>query len=132
VVIGDDGWPLRAAVEAAWREVIAGERTRESVHDWSVPWVEGEAAHRRPKDLMAGSGLQYLHGLDMTAKPETPGLVSHGGPGIYVLSADEVAARLEYWLGMCREYDDDPEGFVQRARERARQSIAGERARRSS
>jgi hypothetical protein len=111
--------------------VIAGERTRESVHDWSVPWVEGEAAHRRPKDLMVGSGLQYLHGLDMTAKPETPGLVSHGGPGIYVLPVDEVAARLEYWLGMCREYDYDPEGFVQRAMERARQSIARERARRS-
>jgi hypothetical protein len=111
---------LRAAVEAAWREVIAGERTRESVHDWSVPWVEGDAAHNRPKDLMVGSGLQYLHGLDMTARPETPNLISHGGPGNYVLSADEVAARLGHWLGTCREYDDDPEGFVQRARERAR------------
>jgi hypothetical protein len=132
VVIGDDGWPSRAAVEAAWREVIAGERTRESVHDWSVPWVEGEAAHSRPRDLMVSSGLLYLHGLDMTAKPETPGLTGHGGQGSYVLSVDEVAARLDYWLRMCREYDDDPEGFVQRARERARQSIARERARRSS
>jgi hypothetical protein len=79
---------------------------------------------------MVGSGLQYLHGLDMTARLETPNLISHGGLGRYVLSADEVAARLEYWLGMCREYDDDPEGFAQRARERARQRIA-ERARRS-
>ena len=129
--MGDDGWPLRAAVEAAWREVIAGGRTRESVHDWSVPWVEGDAAHGRPEDLMVGSGLQYLHGLDMTAKPETPNLIGHGGPGGYVLSADEVAARLEHWLGMCDEFDDDPDGFVQRARERARQSIARERARRT-
>jgi hypothetical protein len=122
VVIGDDGWPLRASVEAAWRGVIAGERTRESVHDWSVPWVEGDAAHGRPRDLMVSSGLQYLHGLDMTANPETPGSIGHGGQGNYVLSVDEIAARLDHWLVMCREYDDDPEGFVRRARERARQS----------
>ena len=125
MVTGDDGWPLRAAVEAAWREVIAGERTRESVHDWAAPWVEGKVPVGPPRDLLAGSGLQYLHGLDMTSMPETPNLISHGGPGGYVLSADEVAARLEYWLGQCREYDNDPEGFVQRARERARQRIAG-------
>ena len=62
VVLGDDGWPLRAGVEAAWREVIAGERTRESVHDWSVPWVEGHAAHGRPKDLMVGSGFRTFSG----------------------------------------------------------------------
>jgi hypothetical protein len=130
VVIGNDGWPSRAAVEAAWREVIAGERTRESVHDWSVPWVEGDAAHDRPRDLMVSSGLQYLHGLDMTAKPETPNLISHGGQGSYVLSVHEITTRLDHWLGMCREYDDDPEGFVQRAKERARQIIARERAQR--
>ena len=132
VILGEDGWPLRHAVEAAWREVIAGQRSRESVHDWSVPWVEGDAAHGHPKDLMVASGLQYLHGLDMTTTPETPNLVSHGGAGSYVLSADEITARLEYWLVMCREYDDDPEGFVQRRRELARQRIARERPRRSS
>jgi hypothetical protein len=132
VIPGDDGWPLRAQVETAWREVIAGQRSRESVHEWAVPWVEGDAAHSRPRDLMVGMGLQYLHGLDMTARPENPDLIGHGGRGTYVLSADEVAARLEYWLGRCREYDEDPEGSVQRAMERARQSIASERARRSS
>ena len=132
MVIGEDGWPVRSSVEAAWREVIAGERTRESVHDWSVPWVEGEAAHVRPNDLAAANGLQYLHGLDMKAKPETPNLVHHDGSGSYVLSADEVAARLDEWLGLCREYDEDPERFVHRRRELARQRIAEERGRRRS
>ena len=53
----------------------------------------------------------------MTAKPETPNVISHGGPGSYVLPADEVAARLEHWLGMCHEYDDDPEQFMRRTKE---------------
>jgi predicted secreted Zn-dependent protease len=35
--LGEDGWPSRAAVRVAWQAVIAGKRTRESVHDWSVP-----------------------------------------------------------------------------------------------
>ena len=102
---GDDGWPSRASVEAAWRAVIAGARTRESVHDWSVPWVEGDAGNVRPRDPMVLTGLQSLHGLDMTALPATPNLVSHGGSGNYVLSEQEVVASLERWLGRCRKYD---------------------------
>lgn len=117
--IGKDGWPLRTAVEAAWREVIAGRRTRESVHDWSVPWVEGVDVDR-PLDAMADASLLRLHGLDMTSHPETPNLVGHGGPGRYVLSDAEVAKRLEQWLGGCREYYEDPAGFAQRAGDEAR------------
>jgi hypothetical protein len=123
VLIGEDGWPLRAEVVAAWRAVIAGERTRESVHDWSVPWVEGEFAIGPPRDLMAGTGLQYLHGLDMTADPGSPGLIGHGGSGRYVLSGDEMAGTLAHWLALCRDYDGDPEGFPQRARDRALRAL---------
>lgn len=75
VALGEDGWPLRASVEAAWRSVAAGQRTRESVHNWSVPWVEGHLEVDRPRDLMVGTGLQYLHGLDMTTDPASPGLI---------------------------------------------------------
>lgn len=120
MTIGNEGWPLRSALEAAWRQVIAGERTRESVHDWSGPWVEGKAKVGPPRDVMVGTGLQYLHGLDMTAAPALPNLISHGGSGSYVLSDSEVAARLEHWLGMCRDYDADPDGFLQRVRDRSR------------
>lgn len=117
-----EGWPLRSSVETAWREVIAGRRTRESVHDWAAPWVEGRVDAGRPADARVESGLQHLHELDMTSRPEAPDLVGHGGPGDYVLSDDEVAKQLEHWLGGCREYDDDPAGFAERARERARRS----------
>jgi hypothetical protein len=120
VPLGEDGWPLRASVEAAWRSVITGERTRESVHNWSVPWVEGHRAVGPPGDLMVGTGLQYLHGLDMAADPVRLDLTAHGGGARYVLSDDEVSARFAHWLALCSEYDEDPEGFRQRAQERAR------------
>jgi hypothetical protein len=123
MMLGDDGWPLRSSVEAAWRQVIAGGRTRESVHDWSVPWVE-RIDVGRPGDSMVMSGLQYLHGLDMTAGATAPGgagpYVAHGGPDPYLLSDREVATGLNHWLGICREYDDDPAGFVARRLEAAR------------
>jgi hypothetical protein len=108
---------------AATKGTRAGERTRESVHDWSVPWVEGSAGAGPPSDTMVGTGLQYLHGLDMTALPDSANLSSHGQPGCYVLSDDEVVTRLEHWLQICRGYDDDPDGFRQQARERARRAF---------
>lgn len=52
--------------------MIAGERTREDVHAWSAPWVEGRADVGPPRDLMVGTGLQYLHGLDMTFDQSEP------------------------------------------------------------
>ena len=113
-----DGWPTRASIESVWRSVIAGIRTRESAHDWSVPWVEGDRGAGPPADVLAGTGLQYLHGLDMTANPEAPHFISHGGNGSYVLSEVEVAARLDHWLHVCSQYDADPQGFLHQARER--------------
>jgi hypothetical protein len=63
-----DGWPNRSEVDDAWREVIAGARSRGSAHDWIVPWVEGEFAHGRASDLMISNGRQYLHGLDLVTR----------------------------------------------------------------
>jgi hypothetical protein len=120
MVIGEDGWPSRSSVETAWRQVISGDRTRENVHAWSAPWVEGSVGVGRPHDVMVGTGLQYLHGLDMTADPGSPSVIGHGGPGSYVLSDHEVRAHFEHWIGMCREFDDDPQAFVQRRHDQAR------------
>lgn len=60
-----DGWPERGEVDEAWRALISGARSREDVHDWTVPWVEGQLDVGPPEDLMVGNGLQYLHGLDL-------------------------------------------------------------------
>ncbi|WP_040778651.1 hypothetical protein [Nocardia pneumoniae] len=102
--------PRRSEIEEVWLQVIAGGMTREVAHDWVVPWVENDDPDWvRPDDVMVEAGLLYLHGLDMTRDSDAPNLISHSGPGLYVLSEAEVAARLDHWLGKCREYDSDPE-----------------------
>jgi hypothetical protein len=115
-----DGWPYRSEVDQAWREVIAGARSRESVHDWSVPWVEGDLAHGRASDLMVSNGLQYLHGLYLSTRD---------GAGLrqYMFDDPEVVARYEAWLARCADYDKDPEGWSRRQMEIAHQAIAAER-----
>ncbi|WP_326836024.1 hypothetical protein VSH64_14065 [Amycolatopsis rhabdoformis] len=115
-MIGNDGWPLRSAVESTWRQVIARERTRESAHTWAAPWVEGSAGVNPPTDTMIATGLGYLHGLTMKAAPDSPHLISHFGRDAYLLSAAEVTARFDHWLALCHDYDADPAAFRQRAR----------------
>jgi hypothetical protein len=116
------GWPERSEVDQAWREVIAGARSRGSAHDWAVPWVEGDLAHEPLSDVMVRNGLQYLHGLDMLTRDDD-GLR-------YTLDDSEVVGRYEAWLARCADYDKDPEGWSRRRLELARQAIAAERARR--
>ncbi|MEU7630298.1 hypothetical protein AB0C34_09975 [Nocardia sp. NPDC049220] len=106
--VGEDEWPRRSAIEKTWRRVIAGELTRETVHDWAARWVE-DADADGPRDVMVMSGLQYLHGLDMTANPAAPNIVSHGGSNPYVLSQIEMQARLEHWLTACSESEPLPQ-----------------------
>jgi hypothetical protein len=115
-----DGWPDRSEVDQAWREVIAGARSRESVHDWSVPWVEGDLAHGPASDLMVSNGLQYLHGLALSTRD---------GDGLhrYMFDDPEVVARYEAWLARCTDYDQDPEGWSRRQIEIARKAFAAER-----
>ncbi|WP_295699423.1 hypothetical protein [Lapillicoccus sp.] len=115
-----DGWPDRSEVKSAWREVIAGARSRESAHDWAVPWVEGHLAHGPASDLMVSDGLLYLHGLD---------LLTRDGDGLrrYMFEDLEVVARYEDWLARCSGYDQDPEGWSRDRRELARRAFAAER-----
>lgn len=55
-------WPLRVEVEQAWRDVIAGRRTREDVHLWAKPFVEGDMVLDGQVHPLVLSGLHYLHG----------------------------------------------------------------------
>src|SRR5262245_39319539 len=118
-----NGWPDRSEVDQAWREVIAGARSRESAHEWAVPWVEGDLAHGRPPDLMVSNGLLYLHGLD---------LLIRAGDGLrqYTFDDSEVVGRYQAWLTRCADYDKDPEGWSRRQMELARQAIEAERGKR--
>jgi len=114
-------WPLRAEVEQAWRDVIAGRRTREDVHLWAKPYVEGEKAPDPRAQPVIKSGLYYLHGLDLTSRPGQSAWwqLAHGGEDdtrTYVFSDDTVRANLEHWLGQCRSFDADPEEFMRHRR----------------
>jgi hypothetical protein len=115
-----DGWPERSDVDQAWREVLAGVRSRESVQAWSAPWVEGDLSVGPASDVMVSNGLQYLHGL---------GLSTRGEDGLrrYMFDDAEAHRRYEDWLARCADYDQDPEGWLQRQRDLARARIAAER-----
>src|SRR5437660_783650 len=106
--VGMDGatspeWPSRTEVEQRWQALVDGIAAREDVHDWAVTWVEGESGPCR--DAMVPFAMQYLHGFDMTHDPDAPSLISHGPPGTYVKSMDDIRTDLAYWRRNCREYD---------------------------
>jgi len=104
--------------------------SREAAHEWSVQWVEPWRAQRGgDNDLHVGDprvwdALLHLHGFDMTSQPERPNLVWHGPPGIYVHSHQHIVAELSRWRTRCADYDADPDGFRQRARERIEAHLA--------
>ncbi len=66
----------------------------------------------------------------MAHLPETPHLIHHGPPGIYVRTLDMIRADLEAWLDDCREYDEDPVRYLHVRHERARAAIRAEREKR--
>ncbi len=102
--------------------------TREAAHDWAIPWVESTPVVDPAEEGLVEVGLQYLHGLDMTAaNPKSPrNPTGHGGPGPYVLSEADVAATLDHWLAQCAEYDEDPHAFLERAYARALDALKHE------
>jgi len=113
-----EGLPTRADVEDKWTAIIESRMTREEVHFWAEPLMLGD----KIDDMMVASALQYLHGFDLTGdKSGDPFLLNHGPPGEYIRSTDDVAQELERWRAHCGEYDADPVGWAQRARETARQ-----------
>jgi hypothetical protein len=112
-----DDWPDRSEVDQAWREVIASARSRESAHDWAVPWVEGELAHEYCPDAMVRDGLLTLHGFDLWCR-DSDGLRR------YQVDDDEVVVRYQEWIACCAEYDQDPEGWRRRRVELAWHAVA--------
>lgn len=127
-----DGWPTRAAVVEAWQAVIVGTRRRDDAHEWAARWIEGIAGDTPPADPLIESGLQYLHGLDMTIDPTAPSVVFHGGPRPYLLADEEVQARLTHWQQTCRDYDADPAGHMRPTAEQGRLALEAELRRTSS
>jgi hypothetical protein len=101
-----------------WRAVLNGTVTREAGHDWAEPLMF--AAYETKPDALAMSGLQYLHGFDMTSEGTAHRSIAHGPPGDYVKSMAEIAADLDRWIANCHEYDADPDGWRARVRARAR------------
>jgi hypothetical protein len=111
--------PSRVEAEAWWRAVLAGSVTREAGHDWAEPLMLADYGTEVP-DVFAMSALQYLHGFDMTSTDAAHRFIAHSPPGEYVKTMADIRADLDRWLANCRDYDADPEGWIERVRRRAR------------
>ncbi|MFI0356199.1 hypothetical protein [Actinomadura sp. 9N407] len=115
--VDDTHVPSRAEVETHWVALAEGSTTREAVHTWTAWWVEHTNA--TIEDPMVWSALVRLHGFDMTALPETPNRITHGGAGRYVHPDAHIVKELARWRAMCREYDDDPAAWAAKVRRQA-------------
>ena len=104
--------------------------TREEVHNWAIPWVEG--CPPRCEDAMVSLAMLYLHGFTMAYNPEARNLIHHGPPGVYVKSVVEIQADLDHWLDNCRQYDEDAQGWRERRLSMVKDAIAAERRRRGA
>ena len=74
---GEGPSPSRRDVEDRWLALLAGVVSRDEVHNWAEPWVMDE--EERINDPMVRAAVQRLHGFDLVADPERPGVVRHGG-----------------------------------------------------
>jgi hypothetical protein len=98
-------------VERVWAAVADGALAREIAHDWTVPWVEGNA--EPSTDAMINRAMAWLHGFDMAVSdPARPSATHHGPPGTYYRSLDEIRSLLDVWLAECVDYDADPEAWM--------------------
>lgn len=113
--------PDRVEVAVQWRALAQGEVTREAVHAWAVPWVEGEGALADFEDPLVVTALQYLHGFDLCQAPSRPGVVWHGtlGEGEWYHSPDDITGGLTRWQEKCALYDADPQGWIHMERKQA-------------
>lgn len=64
-MLDEAGWPVREEVGRRWQALMTGEMSRDEVHEWTLPWVEGTAGSVPSPDLMVGGALQTLHGFTM-------------------------------------------------------------------
>lgn len=119
--------PTRAEVAAQWRALIDGETTREAVHTWTVPWVEGEGASTEP---LVSSALVRLHGFDLCrADPNRPDMLRHGasGEGAWLHSPEHITAEFARWQAECVRHDADPAAWRRAVRERVRRLMNEEK-----
>lgn len=115
--------PTRGQLTDRWRQLIAGETTRESTAAWANCWML--SPRQVEAEMLVMSAVQHLDGFDMTHALASRNLVRHGGKSsdrVYYHSDDHVADELARWLDKLAEYDADPEGFLQRIRDRNRRS----------
>ncbi|MFF4831555.1 hypothetical protein [Streptomyces sp. NPDC001315] len=117
-----EGWiPSRSDVEGCWLALLAGTTSRREVHDWAEQWVGDE--EDRIHDPMVRAALQRLHGFDLVADSERPGVVRHGSSQEYIWSLDEIENELQSWQAKCARYDSDPQEYRRVMRERLRAYI---------
>lgn len=109
--------PSRADVKGRWQALLDGQVTRCEVHEWASPWVEEWDA--LVVDPMIRTGLQHLHGFDLTYDSESPSVVRHGMGKHYVHSRREIADALARWEATCSIYDSDPVAYLRQVKERA-------------
>jgi hypothetical protein len=103
----------RGEVHTKWLALVNGQVTREEIHDWTVPWVEGDAELPDDEPLVS-SALQTLHGYQALRSND-------GSPG-YLRSDEDVAQGLAKWRADCSAFDADPAGW---RRERFKATLRG-------
>jgi len=109
--------PTRAIVKERWMGVIEGTCTREDTAAWTIRWVEPLRSVNT--EMLVMSGLQTLHGFDITVDPADRNLIKHGGRDRgrpYYHSDEHIASCFTEWLDQLAEFDEDPEGFRERIR----------------
>jgi hypothetical protein len=119
--------PGRVEVAAQWHALAEGRVTREAMHAWAVPWVEGKGAFADFEDPLIVTALQYLHGFDLCQDPGRAGVVWHGTSpeGEWCHSLDDVRGKRSRACrsdgggsspARCRSHGPDAsEGWIQAA-----------------
>jgi hypothetical protein len=105
------GDPSRDEVERHWSALLDGTLSREAVHAWAVPWVEGAETGQDP---LVNAAVQFLHGCDLSAPiGGRRRQVRHGlRPGWdYVRSPAEIASERERWRADLERFDRDPHAW---------------------
>jgi hypothetical protein len=91
--------PSRSDVEAWWRDLLDGRRSREKIHERVRPWVEDPP--EAVDDPVTSMGLQHLHGFGLT--------VEDGDE--YLHSELQIRTAFERWLTHGERFDADPAGW---------------------
>jgi hypothetical protein len=103
--------PSREEVERHWRALIDGTLSREEVHRWTLPWVEGSET---PHDPLVNAAVQSLHGFDLSSPIAGESRRVHHGledGWDYIRSMADIASELDRWLGDLEAFDRDPQAW---------------------